>query len=263
MPSYIYSWNPKKWNWADQDECIDCVSSGEPFERYWSCGNTKKISIGDRFVLIKLGEEPKGIIGCGYVTSDTYELPHWDEEKASEGRNALRTDIAFIALQKEPILTQEQLKKLFPEYNWSPQVGGLSIPENITDYIFESFSTSIKKTTIEYKTSEEVIKYFEGQSKTITTKSYDRNPRARKICLNHHGFSCNVCGFEFEKAYGELGSEFIEVHHLKMISSIKEEYEIDPIQDLRPVCSNCHRMLHRKNPPLSIDELKYIFHSNK
>lgn len=89
---------------------------------YWSCGNTKKISIGDIFFLIKLGIEPKGIIGCGYVSSSPYPLPHWDDEKAMEGLTALRTDLLFKVLSETPIISIEQLQARYPSYNWSPQV---------------------------------------------------------------------------------------------------------------------------------------------
>ena len=65
-----------------------------------------------------------------------------------------------------------------------------------------------------------------------------------------------VCNFNFEKTYGDIGKGFIHVHHLNQISTIGEGYQINPIEDLRPVCPNCHAMLHQKNPPYPIDELK-------
>tara|TARA_R110002050_G_scaffold54303_4_gene122942 strand:- start:29513 stop:29710 length:198 start_codon:yes stop_codon:yes gene_type:complete len=58
--------------------------------------------------------------------------------------------------------------------------------------------------------------------------------------------------------YGEIGKGFIHVHHLTPISEIGKKYQIDPINDLRPVCPNCHSMLHRRNPPISVNELKEI-----
>jgi 5-methylcytosine-specific restriction protein A len=57
-------------------------------------------------------------------------------------------------------------------------------------------------------------------------------------------------------AFGDLGRNYIEVHHLKQIADAGGEYTIDPIADLRPVCANCHRMLHKRRPALSIEELK-------
>ncbi|WP_371416419.1 HNH endonuclease [Dolichospermum sp. UHCC 0299] len=79
-----------------------------------------------------------------------------------------------------------------------------------------------------------------------------------KKCISHYGTSCFVCGFNFGKIFGELGEGFIHVHHLKPLSQIGTEYEVDPVKDLRPVCPNCHAMIHRKSPPLSIDEIKFL-----
>jgi len=90
------------------------------------------------------------------------------------------------------------------------------------------------------------------------TDRYERNVFARNECLKHYGYSCSVCDFNFEKYYGSLGYKFIHVHHLTQVATRKQEYKVDPIQDLRPVCPNCHSMLHKQNPPLTIDELKSI-----
>ncbi len=62
------------------------------------------------------------------------------------------------------------------------------------------------------------------------------------------------------KFYGQIGEGFIHVHHLKPLSEIGQEYEVDPIEDLRPVCPNCHAMLHRKKPPYTIEQLKDLIH---
>jgi hypothetical protein len=95
----------------------------------------------------------------------------------------------------------------------------------------------------------------EGATRQVTVNAYERNPAARSDCIKHWGHSCVVCGFSFGVRYGLLGRNFIHVHHLLPIASIGREYTIDPVQDLRPVCPNCHAMLHRTDPPLSIDEL--------
>ncbi len=105
--------------------------------------------------------------------------------------------------------------------------------------------------------------YREGASKTISVNRYERDPAARRACLAHHGFDCSVCSFNFEKIYGELGQDYIHVHHLTPLSSIGEAYEIDPVSELRPVCPNCHAMLHRGEPCLSIEELRQIIQSEE
>lgn len=95
---------------------------------------------------------------------------------------------------------------------------------------------------------------IEGARKTITVNSYERNSAARNACIKVHGVSCSVCGFNFEAFYGGRGKDFIHVHHVVAIAGIGQKYEIDPIKDLRPVCPNCHAMLHRKGN-IGIDEL--------
>lgn len=103
----------------------------------------------------------------------------------------------------------------------------------------------------------------EGLKRTILVNSYERNAKARIKCIEHWNAICCVCNFDFSEVYGETGKGFIHVHHLVPISEIGEEYEIDPIKDLRPVCPNCHSMLHIKNPPLTIVELKGIIEEQK
>ncbi len=100
--------------------------------------------------------------------------------------------------------------------------------------------------------------YREGSCVQITVNSYERNRGARTECLRHHGFDCVVCGFNFVTAYGPCGENFIHVHHLVPISEIGEDYVVDPIDDLRPVCPNCHAMLHRTTPMLTIDALQQM-----
>jgi 5-methylcytosine-specific restriction protein A len=100
------------------------------------------------------------------------------------------------------------------------------------------------------------VRLFEGALIKVMANKYERNQKARKQCVERKGYRCIVCGFDFETAYGEIGKSFIHVHHVVPISSIGEEYELNIDTDLFPVCPNCHFMLHRKNPPYTIEELK-------
>ena len=99
--------------------------------------------------------------------------------------------------------------------------------------------------------------YPEGMKKQITVNAYERNPQARQKCLDYWGYQCLVCEFDFEEFYGSLGRDYIHVHHLTPISKIGESYQIDPMNDLRPVCPNCHAMLHRE-ATLTIEQLQEI-----
>lgn len=101
---------------------------------------------------------------------------------------------------------------------------------------------------------------MEGALRRVMSSVHERNRDARDACIEHYGATCFVCSFSFEAAYGELGRGFIHVHHLTPVSSIGSEYRVDPITDLRPVCPNCHAMLHRDDPPLTVEELQTLMH---
>jgi 5-methylcytosine-specific restriction protein A len=98
-------------------------------------------------------------------------------------------------------------------------------------------------------------KHIEGSVKQVLVNRYERDPVARQKCIEHFGATCQVCAFDFSVIYGDLGEGFIHVHHLKQLSDIGEEYDVDPIKDLIPVCPNCHAMLHKQRPPYSPNEL--------
>ncbi|NFL79632.1 HNH endonuclease [Clostridium sporogenes] len=100
--------------------------------------------------------------------------------------------------------------------------------------------------------------FSEGKLVSVKVNKYERSPKAREKCLEHHGYKCSVCGFNFEEFYGSIGKVVIEVHHKKALYEIKESYVVDPINDLIPVCSNCHTIIHHRNPKFEIDELKSL-----
>lgn len=109
----------------------------------------------------------------------------------------------------------------------------------------------------------------EGGKKQVLVNSYERSPDARAKCIEIFKARCTVCNMSFGETYGEFAEGFIHVHHIKKLSEIKEEYKVDAENDLRPVCPNCHAMLHRKLDDgsfLSIEELRKVFvekNSNK
>ncbi len=100
--------------------------------------------------------------------------------------------------------------------------------------------------------------YSEGMTKKVLVNSYERNQIARQKCIEHFGLNCQICGFIFQEKYGELGKDFIHVHHNVDISTVGKEYSVDPIKDLIPVCPNCHAMLHKRKPAYSLEELGKI-----
>ncbi len=98
--------------------------------------------------------------------------------------------------------------------------------------------------------------FEEGQKKVTVSEKYERNPINRKICLAYKGYKCVICGFDFEQKYGIVGKDTIEVHHIVPVSKFDENYIVKPLEDLIPVCSNCHTMIHKKKIPYSPEEIK-------
>jgi predicted HNH restriction endonuclease len=99
--------------------------------------------------------------------------------------------------------------------------------------------------------------FIEGSLRRMAVNAYERNPEAREACLVHYGTSCMLCGFNFGKAYGPAAEGFIHVHHTVMVKEKGgKKYEIDPIRDLRPVCPNCHSVIHIKAKPYAIREVR-------
>jgi hypothetical protein len=97
---------------------------------------------------------------------------------------------------------------------------------------------------------------FEGASSTVTVNAYERNAAARNLCIEHYGARCVVCKVDRGEHYGEAAEGLIHVHHVVPLSEIGERYLVDPIQDLCPVCPNCHAVIHHRSPPYSVDEVR-------
>jgi hypothetical protein len=98
----------------------------------------------------------------------------------------------------------------------------------------------------------------EGKKRRRYTNHFERNPKLRAQAILIHRTTCMVpgCNFSFEATYGERGTGFIEVHHVKPLSDVEGETSVDPRTDLVVVCSNCHRMIHRKkNQILTLEEV--------
>lgn len=142
------------------------------------------------------------------------------------------------------------------------------IPENIeADEVeiavtWTSIAAGMFLSLLDVKLQDEV-EYGEGGVKRIEANRYERNPVNRELCLEANGYTCKICGFDFEKVYGGLGFHFIHVHHIVPVSSYDEKYLINPVKDMIPVCPNCHAMLHKTDPPLLPDELREILQQYK
>ena len=100
------------------------------------------------------------------------------------------------------------------------------------------------------------VRYSEGTRYTVSAVGVERNARARQACLAHHGAKCTACGMVFGETYGEIGQGFMHVHHLEPLGDSSGSREVDPVRDLIPLCPNCHAMVHRAKPPLTMPQLR-------
>jgi 5-methylcytosine-specific restriction protein A len=89
-------------------------------------------------------------------------------------------------------------------------------------------------------------------------RKIERNHRLAEMAKALLGTTCQVCGFDFSKAYGAIGEGFIEAHHLQPISRLEEGVAIAlvPEKDFAVLCSNCHRMIHRLDDPSDLADLR-------
>jgi len=101
----------------------------------------------------------------------------------------------------------------------------------------------------------ENIEVEEGRQYIAEKKFRQRNRGLIEVKKTNSDYRCEVCGMNFKEKYGKIGEKYIIAHHLVTIGSRKES-TTTTLKDIALVCSNCHVMLHRKNPPYKINELK-------
>lgn len=266
MQTYLLTWNPNKWAWDTIDADYARARSQGFLDDRWSCGRSKRIRSGDRVFLLRQGQvprgqDPRGIVASGFVISDQpYKAEHFSEPQ----RKALYVDTRFDVLlhpYREEILPRTSLDSgALASVHWDTQASGITIAPNAAAELEQLWRTFLLQRGYspivladEIPTAE---RFWEGALRRITVNAYERDPNARRACIAHFGASCRVCGFDFGAIYGELGAGFIHVHHIRPLSEISAGYEVDPEQDLVPVCPNCHAMLHLTTPPLTVAQLQ-------
>ena len=102
-----------------------------------------------------------------------------------------------------------------------------------------------------------VRRFEEGGRHYREAKFFTRNPKLVAKAKGHYGFRCSACSFDFKAFYGKLGARYIECYHLKPLAS-QGGRTSSGVEDVAVLCSNCHRMVHRQNPPVKIKELQRL-----
>ncbi len=137
----------------------------------------------------------------------------------------------------------------------------------ISEAEIKAISSNARKTADNFYASPQTTRksdaLTEGRIVELTLSTYERDPAARKACLNHYGTRCQACKLDFGETYGDLGQGFIHVHHITPLSQVREAHVVDPVKDLIPVCPNCHSMLHiDQGEPLPVERLRDILARN-
>jgi 5-methylcytosine-specific restriction protein A len=211
--------------------------------------------------------------------STVWTGPHWDPKRAAAGDLARYVDVKWDRLAIEPILALEYLQRTSPfstwgqeARNWTPPSSGISIPadiaealkviwppqrgrnqDDVTDAPEEGNQDDIPD---EPEEVDPTRTYVEGTMIPRLVHACVRSAKARADCIRYHGTTCACCAFDFEATYGLAGKGYIQAHHLRPLGKIKKAHRVDPIHDMRPLCANCHAIVHLREPIYSLEEVR-------
>jgi 5-methylcytosine-specific restriction protein A len=259
--TYLLTWNPKNWPWKEQQVVIGKVVATGTADDSWSIGNRKSMPVGSRFYLIRLGDEGRGIIGSGYTGGEPYEGPHWDTTR--RGAKANFVSITFDALQEFPRISWEDLQsEPFSSFPWGSRSSGIEIPDDIAVSL-ESLWKNVSNASIFAELPNTAKDYPEGSVRAVLVNAYERNDKARNECIAKHGRTCHICGEAMGDKYGPIAAFLIHVHHLLPLSKIRKNYNVKPETDLVPLCPSCHAVVHLKDPPLTLSQVKKMIQMAK
>ena len=264
QPTYLFAWNPAKWEWESLEQDVEEVHKTGKATLKWSCVSHRKIRPGDRVFLVRLGSTPRGIMAAGRVVSEPFTAPHWNGEDREIWKVVIEFDV-LLNPGRDPILTLDYLNTgNLTKQQWTPMSSGVPILSKAAEELEAEWFDFLTNQELRYPPYAETLQLgsqlYEGIPSQVVQTRYERSKFARGLCLEQYGYACAACDFDFEKTYGSLGHQFIHVHHRTMISTAGKASKVDPAKDLVPVCPNCHAMLHKQNPPLTIDELKQWMH---
>ena len=258
--------------WRKNTANFNVLTQGEPF--FFLVKNERGVQ-GERTVLGKATYERFEVLTVNEAW-DKYRNANGDEDKNSfitRMNDMFETDthngaIGCIILSDfQAFDNPVYLSDIGVEFKNSV-VSGKGITELEVNAILEYGSSTVgnvmrKLTEVErIGFTEDDEGFPEGKLKLKQHLIRERNPEVIKLAkeryLQRHGkLICEVCTFDFKEHYGDIGEGYIEGHHTKPIMEMAEN-EVTKVEDIALVCSNCHRMLHRRRPWLSINELKNI-----
>lgn len=274
MNTYLVTWNPANWPWDRLDEMARTTERGvivDDEDMWWNVANSK-VSRGARLFLIKQGDQlPKGIMASGWATSDVKHRPHYKPDLAKLGKQIQYVDAEWDVIlnhEREPLLQVATIdSEGMPKVNWRTQSSGILIDAGVAarlEVLWVVHLGQIRgfRSSEEIELESDAIGFPEGKALYSLHCTIERNSNlvkhAKSRALLRDGkLVCAVCSFDYFAAYGEVGRDYIECHHTIPVSELKEGMTTK-LTDVALVCSNCHRMLHRKRPWLGMNELRKL-----
>lgn len=250
--------NPDAWNIDDYEaarqECLD----GGYAVRTWSVGRRINIPLGTQCFMLTQGQEhPRGLIGVGVISGEPRTGPHYEDAT----RDTNYVEVQWTDLRPfDDVIPVAHIADGVPSVPWTRGIRGSGYPlkrEEVDNLHFlwgEEPDPNEEKAPGELSPGE----YWEGAVRTITVNRYERDPQARLECLQHHGYTCKACDSDLTQTYGtEFGRRAIHVHHIIPMSNRGgQEYVLDPVTDLIPLCPNCHNVIHKTVPVMTVDEFR-------
>lgn len=172
----------------------------------------------------------------------------------------------LAALDKNKISIQvlNQGKKVSSSdhvFDGALQIDGRAVSDELEESATELLSTIVS--IFGFMAGEEDNQEFlefreEGAAKQVWARKYERSRFNRNLAIQIHGLTCLGCGFNFEKFYGIVGDGIVEIHHLEPVHLMEAVRVVDPRTELVPLCSNCHTLVHKIDPPYTLRELQHF-----
>lgn len=133
------------------------------------------------------------------------------------------------------------------EYNWNEFCNINEIDKN---HIFSRIETTLQEGEgFSAQERKQLIRHTKNESVGRIGADKVKKMKAERAKIEG-GYKCEVCGFSFSEHYGNLGQDFIELHHLPMYKNMKHNSKRNLTEkDFAILCSNCHRMIHRLPKP--------------